>query len=200
MLMLSAAVSMLIAVTSALNGNLPYYNWNEEIFRNDVANAVIKLKAYNGWRTTHANDHDSVTCGLEVVSEARFSLEAELFNSYKYTSYVRIRPIQWMPVQFDLNYQFYNDFNLVLVAKTWAQFGVITSWIYQNNKAYTGSIIDPILDSSKKFDDVQHGYVEPPFYEKYEEQSEGKQTGYWNWAPMSNEGFTKTYFSWTIWQ
>lgn len=120
MLMLSAAVSMLVAVTSALNGNLPYYNWSEEIFRNDVANAMIKLKAYNGWRTTHSNDHDSVTCGLEVVSEARFSLQAELFNHYKYTSYVRLRPIQWMPIQLDLNYQFYDKFTMILAAHTWA--------------------------------------------------------------------------------
>jgi len=62
------------------------------------------------------NDHDSFNMALNVVSEFRFSLHIDLFDHYTYNSYVKIRPIDWYPVDFTVNYEFYDNLYIAMTA------------------------------------------------------------------------------------
>ena len=53
---------------------------------------------------------------LNVVSEFRFSLHFELFDHYTYNSYVKIRPIDWYPVDVTVNYEFYDNLYIAMTA------------------------------------------------------------------------------------
>lgn len=91
------------------------------------------------------------------------------------------------PITVTAAFSFVDSPHLFITGSTKTSFGTIQSYIYQRNKAYTGSFIDPLFDDSKEYSDYTHAYSEPAHYLKSVQGQAQKQLGIWNWSPLASE-------------
>ena len=195
--------SLMLAAAQALQGLLPYWRWTSNFYEGDYVKVTGKIRTYNGWKTNIQNDQSTFEAGLLVQSSNRFSIEIELFEGYKYIYVVHLDPIRIQPLTFRAEYYFANPLTLDLFMFTKVEAGKISSWVWQLNKDYDVSLLDPLTDDDDNTsieNTYTHYYNEPPYYTKYESKVDGKQTALLNWSPLASEAIEKVYFAWSVFE
>eukprot|EP00347_Sterkiella_histriomuscorum_P009213 403342094 len=196
-------ISLLIASFSGfsqqMQGLLPYYRQSAVIFNSDYFEINAHVDAYNGWTHTTANDQQTFATALQIFSHIKFQTDLVFLNAYKYETYVEVSPIRMTPVALTVNYRFISPYQLQVAGTSQTTFGKIESYIYQRNKAFTGSFIDPIFDENVQVTDYVYDYEEPTYFStKTNSNEQQKQIGLWNWDPLSSMAISKTFFNWDV--
>ena len=121
------------------------------------------------------------------------------FDHYIYQPTVLIKPISCKPIIVTANYQLKKPVALAITATTSTTIGGISTSVYQLNKQYSGSVLAPLLDDTKKFDDINVKYNGMPDYFATNIIGDAPQTiGVWTWTPGTISAITGTFFSWDV--
>lgn len=135
-----------------------------------------------------------------MMAQAVGKIQLVFFDHYIYQASVKMDPITFKPFIGTMNYHITKPRVWNFAATMELTFGKLETTIYQLNRKYKGSLLEPLFDDTAKYEDHTDDFDGENNYYITDILGDAPETaGLWSWSPaITTTPITGTYFTWDL--